>query len=137
MQIDKDKPPRAARKVRRKQPWPAVEVRHGGEDEADRLHAKLKALGPEAEAFGQRLIVANLFDMWADCPHEPCRRAGKCRGEDVACFDERRPELTRKVLAHVVPLLCIANVSSDEFYDYLDEVTADVDDDGDDDSDEA
>ena len=97
------------------------------EDEADRLFASLRALGPEAEAFGQRLLVVNVFHMWADCPHEPCRRAGTCRGEDVACFDERRPELQRRILKHVVPLLCVAGVSSDAFYDYLDAVTAEFD----------
>ncbi len=100
-------------------------------DEVDRFVGKLRALGPEAEEFGQRLMVANAFDLWADCPNESCRRAGKCRGEDIGCFDERRAELVRKILQHVVALLCIANVSSDEFYDYLDEVTADADDDGD------
>ena len=66
--------------------------------------------------------------MWEDCPHEACRRARTCRGDDMACFEERRGELKRKVLEEVVLLLCIAGVSSDEFYDYLDEVTDDADD---------
>ena len=127
MQIEKEKPSRAAKKGNRRQ-QPPVQAQSDEPYETDRLMAKLKTLGPEAEAFGQRLLLVNVFHMWADCPDNACRRAGTCRGEDIACFDARRPELTRRVLDHVVPLLCVAGVSSDAFYDYLDAVTADADD---------
>ena len=69
--------------------------------------------------------------MWADCPHQACRRARACSGDDMVCVEERRGELKRKILEEVVLLLSTAGVSSNEFYDYLDEVTADADDDGD------
>ena len=123
MQIDKN---RSRGKKNGRRP-PVGQASVPDEDEVDRFVGKLRALGPEAEAFGQRLLVVNVFHMWADCQHGTCRRAGTCRGEDAACFDERRPELQRRILQHVVPLLCVADISSDAFYDYLDAVTDELD----------
>ena len=119
MHIENAKPPRGKAGRNRQQAAPAVAA---AEEDADGVAAQIRALGPEAEEFARRLLVANMFGMSADCAHEPCRRAGTCRGEDVACLDERRPELTRRVLRHVVMLLLTANVSSDAFYDYLDAI---------------
>ena len=76
----------------------------------------------------RRLAIVNEFRLWADCPRTACRRSGKCRGEDAECFEERRDELKHAVLRQVVWLLCTTGISSDEFYDYLDEVVADADD---------
>ena len=92
--------------------------------------AQVRALGPEGEDMIRRLAIVNEFGLWENCSREACRRAGKCRGDDVDCFDEQRAELKRAILQHVVWLLCTTRVSSGEFYDYLDEVTADPDEDG-------
>ncbi len=100
------------------------------ETEVDRFGGKLRALGPEAGKLALRLVIANRVQMWADCPHEVCRRARACRADDMVCFEERRDELKRKVLQEVVLMLCTADISSGEFYDYLDEVTADPEEDG-------
>ncbi len=122
--------PSKLQRPRKKRQPPAIRSTVA-DDEADRVVAELRALGPEAEDFARRLVVVNQFGMWQDCPHDACRRARTCRGEDIECLDERRPELTRRVLQYVVMLLCTAGVSSDAFYDYLDAVTADIDADGD------
>ena len=95
--------------------------------ESDDFGRRARELGPEAVEFMRRLAIVNEFGLWEDCAREACRRAGKCRGGDAECFDERRGELKRAILQHVVSLLCTANVSSDEFYDYLDEVTEEGD----------
>ncbi len=126
MQIEKTKPPRTKAKVHRRRS-PALRTRDEDDAEARRLFSALRALGPEAEAFGLRLMVVNAFAMWADCPHQPCQRAGTCRGEEIACFEERRAELTQRILHHVVGLLCVAEVSAQAFYDYLDTIAADDD----------
>ena len=36
--------------------------------------------------------------------------------------------MKQRILEYVVWLLCTADISSDAFYDYLDEVTADIED---------
>ncbi len=87
------------------------------------LASQLKALGPEAEEFFRILAIVNEFQMWKECPREACRRTRKCRGDNAECFDERRYELKRKILRYVVWMMCTAEVSSEEFYDYLDEAT--------------
>ncbi len=125
------KPSRTAAKRKRRR-RPAAQVKPGNaEEEADRQIAELKALGPDAGELVLILSIANRFRMWADCPHQACRCARACSGDDMVCVEERRGELKRKILEEVVLLLSTAGVSSNEFYDYLDEFTADADDDGD------
>lgn len=87
------------------------------------LGEQLQALGPEAVEFFHRLAIVNEFCLWKECPRPDCRRAGQCSGDNAECFDERREELKRAILRCVVWLMCTANVSQDEFYDYLEEVT--------------
>ena len=125
MQVEKVK--QATRKGDPRQPR-ASQARPAHEDEAVRIARNIQAMGPDIVEFARRLLVANMMEMWADCPHDACRRAKTCRGEDVACFKERRAELTRRILKHVFLLLFTADVSSDAFYDYLDSVTEDADD---------
>ncbi len=110
---------------------PAVRASPVDADEAACREAAAETLGQEEGLFLLRLAVANRVRMWADCPHEPCRRARACRGDDMVCVEERRDELKRKVLQEVVWLLCTTGVSSDEFYDYLEEVTSEDDEDSD------
>jgi hypothetical protein len=129
MQTGKVSSKQAASKAGRRL-QPAEPARPEHDDEVGRLVSKLKALGPEAEEFARRLVVVNDFHLWKDCPRAACRRARKCRDDDVACFDERRAALKRQILQFVVMLLCTADISSDEFYDYLDEVTEDTCEDG-------
>ena len=87
MQVEKVK--QAARKGDPRQPR-AGQARPSNGGEADRFARNLQALGPDAVEFASRLLVANMMEMWADCRHDACRRAKTCRGEDVACFKERR-----------------------------------------------
>ncbi len=127
MQVESTRLSRTAGKRRRRR-RPAAPVRPGNaEDEADGHIVERKALGPEEGAVVLTLVVANRFRMWADCPHQACRRARACSGDDMVCVAERRGELKRKILEEVVLLLATVKVSSDEFYDYLDEVSADAD----------
>ncbi len=100
--------PRKSRRARRAPPETAADVA-----------ARLQALGPEAVEFARRLAIVNSFEMWADCPREECRRARLCRGADADCFDERRGELKQRMLKLIVMWLVAANISQDEFYDYL------------------
>jgi hypothetical protein len=126
MQIEKLRPSPAGAKGRGRRP--PVQAKPG---EADGRVAELRALGPEAGEFALTLVVVNRFRMWAECPHQACRRARACRGDDMVCLEERSEELKRKILEEVVLLLCAARVSSDEFYDYLDEITEDAEQDSD------
>ena len=100
-----------------------------GQEEAGDLAAELKALEPEAGALVRRLALVDEFGLWKDCARERCRRAGKCRGEDAECYDEQRDALKQRVLECVIWLLCTADVRSDEFYDYLHDITDDFNDD--------
>ncbi len=95
-------------------------MRTGEDAESERAAAWLRAQVPEVQDFARRLAIANSFAMWKDCPRDACRRVRLCRGDDVACFDERRGELTRLILQYVVMLLVTADISSEAFYDYLD-----------------
>ena len=119
----------AKRKRRRRSTAPAA-MSGTAEDEAGHGVAALTALGPQAGEFVLRLVIVNRLHMWEDCPHEACRRARACRDDDMACFEERRGELKRKVIEEAVIMLCTAGVSSDEFYDYLDEVADDAEESG-------
>lgn len=132
-----EKTTQAERKVPRS-PRPAGTARRPQEDTSS-FAEQVRALGPEGADMMRRLAIANEFRLWKDCARMACRRAGKCRGEDIACFDEQEDALKPAILRLVVWLMCTADISSDEFYDYLDEVTDDADDDDDagNDSDEA
>ena len=124
MQVETMEPSRtAAKRKRRRRPAAPGDA----EDEADRQMAELKALGPEVREQVLILLIANRFHMWADCPHQACRRARACSDDDTLCVEERRALLKRKILQEVVLLMATVGVNSDEFYDYLDEVTADED----------
>ena len=126
MQVDKESPARERRRGSRQS---ESNGKPGRRKDTGGLGERLRALGPEASEFVRRLSIANEFCMWKQCSRETCRRAERCRGEDVECFDEQRGELKRAILELVIWLMCTADISSNEFYDYLDEVTADADDD--------
>lgn len=115
-------PMRGGKKRSRSQ-LPPVPARANSLRGAGDVAVELKALGPEAEDFYRRLAIVHEFELWKECSRETCRRAGKCRGDNAECFDEQRYDLKRKILRLVVWMMCTAEISSEEFYDYLDEVT--------------
>ena len=110
-------------KKRSRHQLPPVPPHANGLGGLGEIAAELKALGPEAEDFFRKLALVNEFTLWKECSREACRRVGKCRGENAECFDEQRYQLKRSILRVAVWMMCTAEVSSEEFYDYLDEVT--------------
>ena len=111
---------------RKPKPRGAGRARAAGDE--GNLAAELAAIGPDAIACFREFVVVNALDMWKDCPIAACRRNRTCRGPAMECFTDRADELKRRAIAHAVYFLFTAGVSSDEFYDYLEEGDDEADD---------